>query len=398
VLRRHGVSFLWLTAGLFHLMVDEQLDSLRGVRQLIAGGDVLSVPHVERTLAALDTGDTGGTFINGYGPTENTTFTTCHALRGPAALGASVPIGRPIAGTTVVVVDPGLRLLPAGVPGELLTGGDGLARGYFGRPDLTAERFVPDPFSGAPGARLYRTGDLARWLPGGILEFLGRRDQQVKIRGFRIEPGEIETALGTHPGVRESVVAVRGGGGKRLVAYVVPAEPGRSSTAWGTELRAFLLERLPEHMVPVAFVILGALPLSPNGKVDRAALPAPEAASAARDEETFTAPRTPLEAVLAELWAEVLDLDAVGAHDDFFALGGHSLLATRLISRILQVLRAEVPLRVLFRRPTVAGMAEALTAEPAQRARVERIAEILAGLEDEEDAEEAVGLVRAITV
>jgi amino acid adenylation domain-containing protein len=377
VLRRHRVSFLWLTAGLFHLMVDEQLDSLRGVRQLIAGGDVLSVPHVERTLAVLD-----GTFINGYGPTENTTFTACHALRGPAALGASVPIGRPIAGTSVVVVDADLGLLPQGVPGELLTGGDGLARGYFGRPALTAERFVPDPFAPQPGARLYRTGDLARWLPGGILEFLGRRDQQVKIRGFRIEPGEIETALGMHPAVRESVVVAReGGGGKRLVAYVVSADGTDVADAAGSAgLRAFLAERLPEHMIPSAFVVLAALPLSPNGKVDRAALPLPEA----RRDDSFALPRTPLEAVLADLWAEVLDLETVGIHD----LGGHSLLATRLISRVVQVLRAEVSLRVLFRRPTVAGLAEGLTADPAQRARVERVAELLAGLPDEDDEED----------
>jgi amino acid adenylation domain-containing protein len=377
VLRRHRVSFLWLTAGLFHLMVDEQLDSLRGVRQLIAGGDVLSVPHVERTLSVLD-----GTFINGYGPTENTTFTACHALRGPAALGASVPIGRPIAGTSVVVVDGGLRLLPPGVPGELLAGGDGLARGYFGRPALTAERFVPDPFAARPGERLYRTGDLARWLPDGSLEFLGRRDQQVKIRGLRIELGEIETVLGAHPGVRECVVTVRGeGGDKRLVAYAVPAGAGDSEVQTHA-LRTFLADRLPEHMVPSAFVVLGALPLSPNGKVDRAALPAPEV----RRDGGFTAPRTPLEAVLADLWAEALGVEPVGIHDDFFALGGHSLLATQLISRILQVLRTEVPLRVLFRRPTVAGLAEGLTADPAQRARVERIAELLAGLDDEDEA------------
>jgi amino acid adenylation domain-containing protein len=381
VLCRHRVSFLWLTAGLFHLMVDEQLDSLRGVRQLIAGGDVLSVPHVERTLAVLD-----GTFINGYGPTENTTFTACHALRGPASLGASVPIGRPIAGTSLVVVDAGLGLLPQGVPGELLTGGDGLARGYFGRPALTAERFVPDPFAPQPGARLYRTGDLARWLPGGILEFLGRRDQQVKIRGFRIEPGEIETALGMHPAVRESVVVAReGGGGKRLVAYVVFADGTDGTEGAGSAgLRAFLAERLPEHMIPSAFVVLAALPLSPNGKVDRAALPLPEA----RRDDSFALPRTPLEAVLADLWAEVLDLETVGIHDDFFALGGHSLLATRLISRVVQVLRAEVSLRALFRRPTVAGLAEGLTADPAQRARVERVAELLAGLPDEGDEDD----------
>ncbi|MES1245583.1 MAG: amino acid adenylation domain-containing protein, partial [Acidobacteriota bacterium] len=379
-LRRHGVTFLWLTAGLFHLMVDEQLDSLRGVRQLLAGGDVLSVPHVERALSAL----ADGAVINGYGPTENTTFTTCHAMSGSAELVSSVPIGRPIPGTRVVVVDAGLNPVPQGVPGELLTGGHGLARGYFGRPDLTAERFVPDPFSDG-GERLYRTGDLARWLADGTLEFLGRIDQQVKIRGFRIEPGEIETALATHPRVRECVVVPRGAGAsKQLAAYAVSTD---RELLEPTELRAFLRERLPEHMVPSAFVTLPALPLSPNGKVDRRALPAPEARHQEAGSEPFAAPRTPLEAVLADLWAEVLGIDAAGIQDDFFALGGSSLQATQLVSRVRQVLRAEVPLRILLRQPTVAGLAEALTEDAAQRARVERIAELLAGLEDDETGE-----------
>jgi amino acid adenylation domain-containing protein len=384
-LRRHGVTFLWLTAGLFHLMVDEQLDSLRGVRQLIAGGDVLSVPHVERALAAL--AGVAGAVINGYGPTENTTFTTCHAMRGSAELVSSVPIGRPIPGTRVVVVDAEQNPVPQGVPGELLTAGQGLARGYFGRPDLTAERFVPDPFSG-PGERLYRTGDLARWLPDGTLEFLGRIDQQVKIRGFRIEPGEIETALATHPRVRECVVAARGTGGDRqLAAYAVSLDGESLEPA---ELRAFLRERLPEHMVPAAFVTLPALPLSPNGKVDRRALPAPEARHQEAGSEPFAAPSTPLEAVLADLWAEVLGVDAAGIHDDFFTLGGSSLQATQLVSRVRQVLRAEVPLRTLLRQPTVAGLAQALMEDATQRDRVERIAELLAGIEDEEDEEEEI--------
>ncbi|HEV8580104.1 MAG TPA: amino acid adenylation domain-containing protein [Thermoanaerobaculia bacterium] len=388
-LRRHGVTFLWLTAGLFHLMVDEQLDSLRGVRQLIAGGDVLSVPHVERTLAALD-----GVVINGYGPTENATFTSCHSMRSGEAFAASVPIGRPVAGTRVVVVDPDLQPVPQGVPGELLTGGHGLARGYFGRPDLTAERFIPDPFSLQPGDRLYRTGDLARWLADGTLEFLGRLDQQVKIRGFRIEPGEIEAALGEHPGVRECVVVPRAvAGDKQLVAYVVPAggppvEP--------TGLRAFLRDRLPEHMIPSAFVLLPALPLTPNAKIDRAALPAPEAHYAGTSDERFAVPRTPVETVVAELWAEVLGLPAVGLHDNFFALGGHSLKATQLVSKLRQVFRVELPLRALLRQPTVAGLGEALLEDPARRAQVERIAELLAGLddEDEEEMDEAVAEVR----
>ncbi|HZA22780.1 MAG TPA: amino acid adenylation domain-containing protein, partial [Dehalococcoidia bacterium] len=222
VLQQHQVTLLWLTAGLFHQMVDQRLEDLRGVRQLLAGGDVLSVPHVRKALAALE----GGQLINGYGPTENTTFTCCYPMTEVGQIGASVPIGRPIANTQVYILDRQLRPVPIGVPGELYIGGDGLARDYFHRPDLTAEKFLPHPFSEAPGARLYKTGDLVRYLPEGNLEFLGRLDHQVKVRGFRIELGEIEARLGGHPGVREVVVLARedSPGEKRLVAYVVGKE------------------------------------------------------------------------------------------------------------------------------------------------------------------------------
>ncbi|HXO42724.1 MAG TPA: amino acid adenylation domain-containing protein, partial [Thermoanaerobaculia bacterium] len=301
-LERHCVTTLWLTAGLFHQVVEDLHDApggWRGLRELLAGGDVLSPPHVRRALSLLP----GTRLVNGYGPTENTTFTCCHrmsAVLAPAAAGgaeAPVPIGRPIAGTVVEVWDRRGERVPVGVPGELMAGGEGLARGYLGRPELTAERFVPDPAAaargeaegcsdrsggpgarlsdrnGAPGARLYRTGDLARWRADGTLEFLGRLDQQVKVRGFRVEPGEIEAALLDQPGVAAAAVVVRedSPGERRLVAYLVPAAPEPRHEA----VRAALRARLPAYMVPAAFVTLAALPLTAAGKVDRRALPAP---------------------------------------------------------------------------------------------------------------------------
>ncbi|HYP52459.1 MAG TPA: condensation domain-containing protein, partial [Pyrinomonadaceae bacterium] len=349
-LRRHNVTTLWLTAGLFHLMVDERAEDLGGLRQLLAGGDVLSPEHVRRFLEAAP----ASTLINGYGPTENTTFTCCHPMRGSFDATRSVPLGRPVANTSVYVLDRRMRPVVLGSVGELYTGGDGLARGYLNRPELTAERFVPDPFSTEPGARLYRTGDLVRWLPDGTLEFLGRADHQVKIRGFRIELGEIEAALARHESVREaSVVALDGaGGGKRLVAYVVGSETQPAAA----ELRDFLTARLPEYMVPSAFVALDALPLTPNGTVDRKRLPAPDERGDER-EGPFVAARTPVEEMLASVWSEVLGVELVGASDDFFALGGQSLLATQMVSRVRELFRVELPLRAVFEAPTLAQLA-----------------------------------------
>ncbi|HEX6040944.1 phosphopantetheine-binding protein, partial [Longimicrobium sp.] len=244
--------------------------------------------------------------------------------------------------------------VPAGVPGELLLGGAGVARGYLGRPGLTAERFVPDPFADAPGARLYRTGDRARWRGDGALEFLGRADTQVKVHGYRIEPGEVEAALLRDPRVREAVVVARERvpGDTRLVAYVVPRGDGALSPAGA---RAGLRERIPDYMVPAAFVLVDALPLTPNGKVDRRALPAP----AWEDAAAHVAPRTAVEEMVAGIWADVLRRDRVGVLDDFFALGGHSLLATQVLSRLREALGVEVPLRVLFEAPTVEALARA---------------------------------------
>jgi amino acid adenylation domain-containing protein len=345
-----GVTSLWLTSGLFHQMVDGALDSLRGVRQLLAGGDVLSAPHVERVLARFP----DLTLINGYGPTENTTFTCCHRLRGPQRLAGSVPIGRPVDGTRGLLLDPRLQPAPIGSAGELSAGGEGLARGYLNRPELTAERFVPDPASQEPGARLYRTGDLARHLPDGSIEFLGRIDHQVKIRGFRIEPGEVEAALCAHPRVQEAVVLARedAPGEKRLVAYVV-AEEG----ALPPDLRSFLRERLPEPMLPAAFVWMEALPLDPNGKVDRKALPAPGVDGPERDPRVRRAPRNPVEELLAGIWAEVMRIEPPGVDENFFDLGGHSLLATWVVSRVREVCAVDLPLVALFEGPTVAELA-----------------------------------------
>ncbi|HEY0513600.1 MAG TPA: amino acid adenylation domain-containing protein [Thermoanaerobaculia bacterium] len=346
---RHGVTTLWLTAGLFHQVAEGDLSGFRSLRQLLAGGDVLSPAHVARTLARLP----GLTLIDGYGPTEGTTFTCCHPIHQIDPAAGPVPIGRPIGNARVHVVDSGGAPAPVGVPGELLIGGDGLAAGYLHRPALTAERFIPD-FFGPPGGRLYRTGDLARWRPGGTLEFLGRIDQQVKIRGFRVEPGEVEAALAEHPAVAAAAVVVeRRGGEARLLAYVVPA-PGRAGLR--EELRDDLRRRLPEFMLPAAVIELAALPLTPNGKVDRRALPAP-ADPAAELADTYIAPRGPAEEILVQIWSEVLGVERVGVEDDLFSLGGHSLLAIRILSRTAAVFGIEVPLPVLFEAPTVAGVA-----------------------------------------
>jgi amino acid adenylation domain-containing protein len=351
LLSRHGVTTLWLTAGLFHQMVEENLTGLSGVRQLLAGGDVLSVSHARRVVEELP----GTRLLNGYGPTEGTTFTCCFAARDVAALGVSVPLGRPIANTWVQVVDRELVPVPIGVAGELCVGGDGLARGYLDRPDSTAERFVPDPFGN--GERLYRTGDLVRFRGDGRLEFLRRIDSQVKVRGFRIEPGEVESALLGHPGVLQAVVVARdvGPGDKLLVAYLVGA-PGEVPSP--AELRGYLRERLPEPLVPGAFVVLPELPLTAHGKVDRRALPEPPAgAPGEAGRESFTPPSGPIEERLAGIWADLLRVERLGGEDNFFELGGHSLLATRVVSRAREAFGVELPLRRLFAAPTLSGLA-----------------------------------------
>jgi amino acid adenylation domain-containing protein len=342
---QRGITTLWLTAGLFHQMVDGPVQRLARVRTLLAGGEAVSAPHVRRLLETLP----GVAFVNGYGPTENTTFTCCYRVEAAGEVSAPLPIGRPIAGTRVVLLDRDLRPVPPGVPGELCAGGDGLARGYLGRPDLTAAAFVPDPEG--VGERLYRTGDLARWRPDGTLEFLGRRDHQVKIRGFRIELGEIEAVLASHPAVGQAAVLVREDrpGDRRLVAFVEGA-PGDTAG-----LRSFLKDRLPGFMVPSALVWLDALPLTGNGKVDRRALAALPVGIEAR--EGAAPPRTPVEEGIAAIWSEVLGAGVLSRDDDFFELGGHSLLATQVASRLRESFAVELPLRDLFAFPRLADLA-----------------------------------------
>ncbi|MFP2964241.1 condensation domain-containing protein, partial [Myxococcus sp. 1LA] len=308
-----------------------------------------------------------GVLINGYGPTENTTFSSTHRLERPEEVGASVSIGRPVPNTTAYVLDGAMRLVPVGVPGELYVGGDGLAVGYVGRPELTAERFVPNPFG--DGERLYRTGDVVRWLGNGTLEFQGRADTQVKVRGYRIELGDVEAALAQHAGVNEAVVVTRedGSEGKRLVAYVTAREGAELDAS---TLRSHVKQRLPEYMVPSAYVVLEALPLTPNGKVDRKALPAPDTGGTAG--ATYVAPRSATELSLASIFSEVLNVERVSVDDDFFELGGHSLLATQLVSRVREALRVELPLKDIFECPTVEKLAQRIDESRGTEAAVVR--------------------------
>ena len=356
----HGVTVLWLTTGLFHQVADADVTALRGVRQLVTGGDVMSARRVQTVLDACP----DVRFVHAYGPTENTTFTTTHVVRGADLGGAApVPIGGPISGTQVYVLDAVLRPVAPGTAGELYVAGTGLARGYLNRPALTAERFVANPF-GTAGERMYRTGDLVRWTPGGVLQFLGREDGQVKIRGFRIELEEVEAALASHHQVGQAAVAAVGEatGDKRLAGYVVPRpEAGNLDIA---ELKAWLAQRLPEYMVPAGIVTLDALPLTPNGKLDRHALPTSHLSSAV----TYRAPATAREEILCGIFADILGVPQVGRDDSFFELGGHSLLATRLISRVRTLLNVEVPMRTLFEAPTVAGFAVQLAGATRGRA------------------------------
>ncbi len=348
LLARHRVTTLWLTAGFFHQVVDQRLEVLRSLRQLLAGGDVLSVPHVRRVLAALP----GIRVVNGYGPTEGTTFTCCHRIAGEAGLERSVPIGRPIANTRVYVLDRHRQPVPVGVPGELWIAGDGLARGYVDRPELSAERFVTQRLSDRLEERLYRSGDVVRWLADGTLEFLGRQDTQVKMRGFRVELGEVESTLAQHPRVRDAAVVARPGpgGDKRLVAYVVP-----DGALAPRDLRELLRGKLPEYMVPSVFVLLERLPLTPNGKVDRTRLPDPE--ESREPAETVSPPRNDEERHLVAIWEEVLGVAGIGTRDNFFDLGGHSLLALRMFVRLEQSLRIRLPIATLFEAPTIEELA-----------------------------------------
>jgi amino acid adenylation domain-containing protein len=355
VIRRHGVTTMWLTPSIFNLVIEEDPEALAPLRQLDLGGEALSVPHTARAAELLPS----TTLYNGYGPTECAVTATGYRIARPVdPTAASIPIGPPIANTTAYVLDRHLQPVPVGVPGELYLGGPGVARGYVNRPEETAARFIADPFAPEPGARLYRTGDLARWRPDGALEYLGRLDSQVKIRGLRIELGEIEAVLAREPSVREAAVVVHGdGAARRLVAYVVGRADGRP----GVEaLRDHARRLLPAYMVPTAFVPVGALPLTPNGKLDRRALAALGEPPVRAAQPSVAVPAGSLEGQLIDLWQDVLGEPSIGPDDDFFELGGDSLTAARMIQQVGELTGSAVPLGALYECPTVAGLARRL--------------------------------------
>ncbi|MCU0748413.1 MAG: amino acid adenylation domain-containing protein, partial [Akkermansiaceae bacterium] len=349
--KHRGVTTLWLTSGLFQLMIDEHADALKGIRYLVTGGEVISTSHVKRTLDSLP----GTQLVHAYGPTENTTFTTCHSVQRTDLERTTIPIGKPVANTSVHLLDEQLRSVPIGIPGELFTGGDGLAIGYLNAPELTAEKFIEHPSLG----RLYRTGDMCRRAADGNIEFIGRRDHQVKVRGFRIELGEIEAILSDHPQVRQCKAAVRGDSTqtKRIFAWVVPVDQAKLGSA---ELITYLSERLPGFMQPDGIAVIDSFPLNANGKIHVAALADPGSRMEASNEKAYEAPAGRVEERLAEIWQELLGRPQVSRHDDFFALGGHSLMALRMFSRINREFDKSLPLATLLQNPTIARLATQL--------------------------------------
>jgi amino acid adenylation domain-containing protein len=348
-LRAHPIDVLKITPShLRALLGATDAASILPRRRLVVGGEALSWRLVER----LQEAGPSCRIVNHYGPTETTVGACSFDVGTAAPAGATVPVGRPLPRSRVYVVDRRLRLLPVGIPGELLIGGDGVARGYLGQPAQTAERFVPDPVSDEEGARVYRTGDRVRALRDGTIEFLGRADDQVKIHGYRVEPGEVQNVLAAHPAVRECAVVARADGDDHeLVAYVTG-----STSVTAEDLKAFLRASLPVYMIPSRIVELDALPLTASGKIDRRALPDPGDAERVVE---YVAPRTPLEEELARIWQDLLGVERVGVNDDFFSLGGHSLLATQAVIRIRHSI-GDVPLHSLFNAPTVAALAEAI--------------------------------------
>lgn len=357
LIHREGLSHLLCLPSLYGLLLDcADPPQLEGLRVAIVAGESCPPSLVAKHFADLPE----TRLYNEYGPTEATVWSSVHEITpADASDGTPISIGRPIANTLIYLLDPDLRSVPVGVPGEIYIGGAGIARGYHDQPGLTAERFVPDPFTGIAGARLYRTGDRARFHPDGKIEFMGRIDQQVKIRGFRIEPEEIEDRLRKYPGIGDAVVIAREDrpGEKRLTAYVVPSL-GKDSAPPPETLREFLKDTLPDYMIPAAFVPLDRLPSNANGKLDRSALPAPDLAG--QFAHRYRAPRGGLETRLAELWAETLGIERVGIHDNFFDLGGHSLAAVQLIVRVQQEFCGELSVASLFEAPTVAEFATLL--------------------------------------
>ncbi|MCY8340416.1 lichenysin non-ribosomal peptide synthetase LicA [Bacillus haynesii] len=348
VLEKEKVSVLMITTALFNLLTDMRLDSLKGLRRVLFGGERASVDHVRKALKTVGK----GRLLHMYGPSESTVFTTYHPVNEVPDDAQAIPIGKPVSNTEVLILDSFGNVQPAGVAGELCVSGDGLVRGYFNRPELTAEKFTTHPFK--TGEKIYRTGDMARWLADGCLEFIGRIDHQVKIRGQRIELGEIEHHLLTHDMVQEAaVLAVDSGAGDQMISAYFTADQELSSE----ELRRHAAEGLPGYMIPSVFMQLQELPLTGNGKVDRRALPEPDVAQAAQKE--YTAPRSRTEAQLADLWQEVLNVPKIGVHDNFFELGGHSLIGMTLIARIQQEMNVDLQLKDLFQAPTIESLAQA---------------------------------------
>ena len=354
-----AISAMFLPTALFNHVAGEIPDAFNSVHTLMFGGEEANVARVRQVLDA----GPPKRLLNVYGPTEGTTFSSWHMIKDVPEETLRIPIGRPLSNTQTYILDGKQQPVPVGVTGELYIGGEGLARGYVGAPALTAERFVPDAFGGSTGGRLYRTGDLGRYLANGELEFMGRRDGQIKVRGFRVEVGEVEAALRAQEGVRDAVVVARQdqSGHQGLVAYVVSANGAGARLSVG-QLRDQLKTRLPDYMVPAAFVLLDELPLNPNGKLDRLALPDPEQVGTERG-TTYAPPRTPVEKKLTEIFSSVLGPKSVSINDNFFDLGGHSLLATQVISRIREVLQVEVSLLSLFVSPTIADLAEVIEEE-----------------------------------
>jgi amino acid adenylation domain-containing protein len=380
------ITIGFLPTPLAQAMFDDPMHVGLTLRYLLVGGD---------KLTRLPPPGSDFVTVNNYGPTEYSVVTTsCEIGVSPSP---SPPIGRPIANTQAYVFDRHRKPVPIGVVGELYVGGQGLARGYHNRPMLTAESFVANPVPSGPSALLYKTGDLVRYRSDGMLEYIGRTDSQIKIRGFRIELGEIEAVLAAHKDINDAVVVVvpHGSDSERLIAYVAPKQNAAFAGNGGAQsarreltdaLRVHLRARLPDYMVPADFIVLQQLPQTPNGKVDRRALPAPDMARSETD-QAYAAPTTPLEEVIADIWSEVLDLNRVGIDDNFFEIGGHSLLAARLISRVRDRLRQEVPLRTLFRSPTPRQFTASLLDNAANPGAVEKVAKLVASLSRLSDAE-----------
>ncbi|WP_082175630.1 amino acid adenylation domain-containing protein [Archangium gephyra] len=350
--RDQNITVMFCSTAVLNLVARQYPATFQNVDALFFGGEAADPV----ALRELFKHGPPRRLVNGYGPTECTVFSTYYDVASSPPAGVSVPIGRPLANGPLYILDKNLQHVPVGVPGEIYVAGERLGRGYFNRPELTARIYVPDPFSSTPGARMYKTGDLARFLPNSQIEYLGRIDHQVKIRGFRVELGEIEEQLRQHSSVKDCTVqAVEAGGDRKIAAWFVPRE---NAAPTSSELRSFLRERLPEHMLPASFTVLSELPLTPNGKVDRRALPAPDTSRG--DESSYQAPSTATEKTLSRIWSGLLELEQVSIHDNFFHLGGHSLLATQLLTRINETFRLQMPLRRIFEAPTLAQQAEVI--------------------------------------